>query len=282
MAVDLASSGDTIHVAAGTYIENISIGSPATPDTKPGITIKGAGIDKTNIVSAGISGQRPAGVLADIIFDIWSANVTIEKLTVEHPSGVPAGRDIGFFVSPHGENVTIQKTKVVRNRIGDNLEPTNPGSRGILVFRAGGTLISKNIFLGTYEDHIHMPTHNSEIVKNEVSGATRLGIVIIQEAPDSDNSSNVIIKNTVTNSANDGIQIQGDNNIVFKNVIEANGGAAIKLCGEPDDDPEIGDGDCVAPFDQWAIASSNSILKNNYFNNGVDAVVDNGSDNVTD
>lgn len=282
MAVDLANSGDTIHVAAGTYSENISIGSPMMPNAKPGITVSGAGIDETVVVSAGLSGQRPAGVPADILFDIWSADVTIEKLTLKHPSGAPLGRDIGVFVSPHGDNVVVQKTKIVRNRTGDNLEPTMPGSRGILVLRAGNTVISKNVFRGNYEDHIHMPTHSSEILKNKVSGATRLGIVIIQESADSDNTANVVSKNTVSNSGNDGIQIQGDNNIVYKNKVKNNLGAAIKLCGEPGDDVSVGDGDCVAPFDNWAIASGNKVFKNKFSNNGIDAVVDNGIDNVAD
>ncbi len=281
-AVDLANIGDTIHVASGVYSENVNIGTPASPNSKPGITITGAGIDNTIVVSAGISGQRPAGVLADIIFDIWSADVTIEKLTVEHPTGSPSGRDIGFFVSPHGENVIIRKTKVVRNRTGSDIEPTAPGSRGVLVFKAGNTLISKNVFTGNYQDHIHMPTHDSEISKNRVYGATRLGIVIIQEDPTSNNTNNLIIKNIVSHSGNDGIQIQGNNNEVLKNKLKGNAGAAIKLCGEPDNDPNTGDNDCIPPFDQWAIASENTVLKNKYSNNGVNGIVDNGVNNTTD
>lgn len=276
MAVDLAASGDRIHVAAGTYAENVTLGTPATPNAKPGITITGAGRDKTVVVSAGGVGQRPAGVPADIIFDIWSANVTVEKLAMLHPSGEPTKRDIGVFVGPPGVNATVRDSEIARERTGDNLEPWQPGSRGILVFRATGSVIAKNVLRGNYEDHIHMPTSASEISKNEVSGATRLGIVIIQESADSLSTDNIVSKNQVTDSGSDGIQIQGDNNIVVKNYVADSGGAGIKLCGID----EVGD--CVAPFDAWAEASGNTVSKNDAAANAMGAIVDNGSDNSID
>lgn len=269
MAVDQAQPGDNIHVGKGTYVENVHLGSPTTPNTHPGITISGEGRDETLVVSAGISSQRPAGVLADIVFDVWSADVTIEKLSIKHPVGEPLGRDIGVFVSPHGKNVTVRKCNIIRNRTGLNLEPTAPGSRGVLVLRAKDTVITKNHFSGNYEDHIHMPTGQAEITKNNVSGATRLGIVIIQENATSDSTGNIIAKNTVRNSGADGIQIQGDNNVISKNKLENNTGADIKLCGID----EVGD--CVNPFDAWSEASENIIQKNS-----ADSIVDNGSNNL--
>lgn len=277
MAVDNAVAEDTIHVAAGIYVENVSIGSPATGNIKPGITIQGKGKDETIVVSAGVNTQRPAGIPADIVFDIWSADVTIKKLAIVHPAEVPIGRDIGIFVGPPATGVIISKCKVVRNRIGDNLEPSipeGPGSRGVLVFRATDSVISKNAFLGNYEDHIHMPTSDSEIIKNKIVDATRLGIVIIQESADSLSTNNIISNNKVINSGGDGIQIQGDNNVLNKNIIKKSGGAAIKLCGIN----EVGD--CINPFDAWSEASDNSVNKNKYLNNGVNAVMDNGSGNV--
>lgn len=276
LAVDLALPGDRIHVAAGTYIENVTVGSPANPNTKPDITITGAGRDKTVVVSAGGLGQRPAGVPADIIFDIWSANVTVEKLAMLHPSGAPTKRDIGVFVGPPGVDTSVRDCEIARERTGDNLEPWQPGSRGILVFRATGSVVANNIFRGNYEDHIHMPTRASEISKNQVTGAARLGIVIIQETADSLSVDNLIAKNDVTDSGSDGIQIQGDNNLVVKNRVSDSGGAGIKLCGID----EVGD--CVAPFDAWSEASGNVVSKNEVSTNAAGAIVDNGSDNSVD
>lgn len=272
-AVNIASEGDVIHVAEGAYFENVSLGGPKSPNTKRGITIRGKGDDETFVISAGGKGQRPAGVPADIVFDIWSANVTIEKLSIEHPATSVTKRDIGIFVGPPAVNVTIKKNRIIRNRIGSELEPWLPGSRGILVFRAADSLITKNEFSGNYQDHIHMPTSSSTITKNEVKGATRIGIVIIQENADSNATGSFIIKNEVEDSGTDGIQIQGDNNVIVDNEIENSAGAAIKLCGI-----DIVN-DCLQPFDAWSEASGNIVKKNELEDNAQD-IIDNGSDNI--
>jgi len=274
-AVDISSPGDEIHVAKGTYFENVSIGGPGNPNAKPGITISGEGDDETIVISNGGKGMRPAGVLADIVFDIWSADVTIEKLRIVHPEAVATKRDMGVFVGPPAVNAILQKCTIIRKRLGSgfDLEPTAPGSRGILVFRAVGSVITKNEFKGNYEDHIHMPTRASEITKNEVKDATRLGIVIVQENATSDSTGSLIAKNKVEGSGGDGIQIQGDGNIVVKNEVEDSGGAGIKLCGID----EVGD--CVNPFDAWSEASNNTISNNNLEDNAVD-IIDNGSGNT--
>lgn len=271
-AVNISYSGDEIHVAKGTYFENVSIGGPGNPNAKPGITISGEGDDDTFVVSNGGKGMRPAGVLADIVFDIWSANVTIEKLSIVHPAAIATKRDIGVFVGPPAINATLKKCTIVRKRLGNDLEPTKPGSRGVLVFRAAGSVITKNEFEGNYEDHIHMPTQGSTITKNDVNDAKRLGIVIIQESAGSNATGSLIEKNEVYGSGSDGIQIQGDNNIVINNEVEDSGGAAIKLCGID----EIND--CVQPFDAWSEASNNTVSKNHLEDNAA-GLVDNGSDN---
>lgn len=272
-AVDISSPGDTIRVAAGTYFENVSIGGPTTPNAKPGITITGQGHDRTIVVSGGGKGMRPAGVLADIIFDVWSADVTIKKLSMIHPEAVATKRDIGIFVGPPAVNMTLSKCKIIRNRLGADLEPTAPGSRGILGLRATDTVISKNHFIGNYEDHVHMPTSASVIVKNRVTGAKRLGITIIQENLTSNSTGSIVANNHVSHSGVDGIQIQGDSNIVISNVVKYSNGTGIKFCGID----EVGD--CVNPFDAWSEASNNIAFRNKLKHNATD-IIDNGSDNI--
>lgn len=237
-AVDLAAPGDQINVAKGKYTENVII-----PGGKSGLTIMGAGAKRTKLKSAGgTSGVfAPAGVPADIILDIFSPNVTVKGMKLEHPKAVPTKRDIGVFVRPPAVNVTVENCTIKRKRKGDALEPTAPGSRGLLVFRARGTVISNNKFRGNYEDHIHLPTSATKVVNNSVEDATRLGIVVIQESATSLSEDNMISLNEVEGSASDGIQIQGDNNVVMANEVEENGGAGIKLCG-PSSSPV-----CVAP-----------------------------------
>lgn len=267
-AIGNAAAGDTIEVSAGTYNENVFI-----PPGKNGLVISGAGIDATVVRSAGgLPGRfAPATVPLDAVFQIVSADVTIEKLTVEHPTGIATKREIGVFIAPPANNATIQKCKIIRNSTG---EPTAPGSRGVFVIRAGGAYISKNVLRGNYEDAIHVPGHDMAIIKNNIADAPRLGIVVIQETSTSNNNNNVISNNTIINSGSDGIQIQSDNNIIVKNKISKSGGAAIKLCGI-----DVA-GDCINPFDGWANADENSVSKNIYSGNGVDGVVDNGTANV--
>jgi len=267
VAVNIAGVDDTIHIRKGTYVENITI-----PMGKDGLHIRGENREDTFVVSAGgdvTPKQAPPGVPIDVVFDVFSSDVTIEKLAIQHPGGIATKRDLGVFVRPPAKNITIQKTEINRNRSGDVLEPTAPGSRGVFVLRATGTTITKNIISGNYEDHLHIPSSETTITKNKVIDAKRVGIVIIQENATSLSINNIITKNEVSNSGTDGIQIQGDNNIVAKNTVESNNGVGIKLCGASD---------CVAPG-VTAVASYNSVVKNKVSNNVVGNIVDDGTNN---
>ncbi len=270
-AVDAAGPGDTIHVAAGTYVENINI-----PGGKNGLSIVGASAKKTIINSAGgVPGeQAPAGVPVDIIVDIFSTNVTLADLTIRHPVDAATKRDVGIFFRPPAVNGLVVDSVVERRRIGSGseLEPFQPGSRGVLVFRAKGVKIVANKFEGNYEDHIHLPTSTAVVADNKILNATRLGIVVIQESSTSLSVDNVIISNKVKGSGSDGIQIQGDNNVVVKNEVKDSGGVGIKLCG-PASSPA-----CVAPG-AVASADNNAVVKNKVKNNGGGNLVDDGNNN---
>ncbi|MBT9568462.1 MAG: right-handed parallel beta-helix repeat-containing protein [Thiobacillus sp.] len=266
-AVDAAAPGDTIHVAAGEYIENVTI-----PAGKNKLHVRGADERSTRVISAGGSANKeaPPGVPIDVVFDIVASGVTLEQLSIEHPAGAPTKRDLGVFVRPPAAHTTIQKTTMTRKRTGSDLEPTNPGSRGILVLQAKGTVISKNTFQGSYEDHIHVPASETTIEKNRVNDAKRVGIVIIQESPTSFSTNNQITGNTVKHSGGDGIQIQGDDNTITQNTVTQSGGAGIRLCGS---------GDCVAPGAS-AISNDNQVSKNRLENNAAGDIVDSGAGNT--
>lgn len=270
-AVNLATASDQIRIGEGSFVENVEI-----PPGKNGLEISGKGMDRTTVTSAGgLSGKfAPAGVPLDAVFDIFSADISLEKMTISHPAGTPVKRDIAVFVRPPASNTEISQCRIRRDRDSGNLEPTQPGSRGIFVIRAGGTEIEKNQFRGNYEDAIHIPAPDSEIVKNDILDAPRLGIVIIQETTDSNSRGNVIMKNSVIGSGSDGIQIQGDQSLVAKNTVSGSGGAGIRLCGA-----QVGD--CVAPGDA-AVAESNSISKNMLSDNAGGAIVDDGTGNSID
>jgi len=209
-AIDLAIPGDRIFVTTGIYVENITI-----PAGKDGLEIIGEGAKKTQLISDGGDSPpkyAPAGVPADIIVDIFSPSVTIKGLTIRHPEGVPTKRDIGVFVRPSALNAAIVENSIERLRTGTVLEPTSPGSRGLLVVQATGAEINKNRLSGNYQDQVHLPTSASAVVNNKITGATRFGIVIIQENADSLSRDNLITNNSVTDSGRDGIQIRGDAN----------------------------------------------------------------------
>ncbi len=267
-AVNTALAGDTIHIGKGDFHENITI-----PAGKAGLTILGKGAKKTVIISAGGDLNpkfAPPGVPVDIIFDVFSPDVTIAKLATIHPDTHATKRDLGVFVRPPANNTTITECKIQRERIGSNLEPFTPASRGILVLRATGTLITKNKLEGNYEDHLHIASSQTTMIKNKIEGATRLGVVIIQETPESDSTGNIISKNKIEKSGLDGIQVQGDNNIITKNKLENNGAAGIRLCGA---------GGCVAPG-FTAVASGNTVLRNKFEHNVAGGLVDNGTNNA--
>jgi len=267
-AIDSAQTGDHIFIGPGTYNENLTVAADKTD-----LHITGTGSDQVFIVSAGANSPpkvTPNGIQMDIVMDIFASGVIVEKLSLIHPPGQPDKRDIGVFVRPGTHGVVVQKTHIERQRNGGILEPTTPGSRGILVFRAPGTHIVKNEIGGNYEDHIHLPTNNSVVMKNIVDNAKRLGIVVIQETLDSDNNNNRISKNLISNSGSDGIQIQGDHNFISNNEIRDNDGAAITLCG-------IGTS-CVSPGDS-ASADNNSVEKNILDGNNMD-IIDGGMNNA--
>ena len=126
-AINFASPGDTIVLGEGTFVENITI-----PNSKTGLSIVGQGSDDTTIVSDGGDvnpKNAPATVPADIIIDIFAANVTISDLSVVHPEGETLKRDIGIFFRPPAVNGMVSNCEIERERTGF-LEPTRPGSRG--------------------------------------------------------------------------------------------------------------------------------------------------------
>lgn len=143
-AVDMAAAGDTIRIAEGDYVENVDI-----PAGKDGLRLIGQDDDDTRVISAGgISGEEaPPNIPVDILIDIFSKDVTIERMTLEHPEGMVVKRDTGIFVRPSASNATVRNCNPVRNRIGElNM---GPGSRGVFVIRAPGSGISLNKFRET-------------------------------------------------------------------------------------------------------------------------------------
>ena len=127
-----------------------------------------------------------------------------------------------------------------------------------------GTWCKDSFFRGNYQDHIHLPTSYSNIAANVVTGATRLGIVVIQEEStdgSSEAKSNSIVFNNITQSGSDGIQIQGNMNDITGNIVFENGGYGIHICYPESDGPS-----CVEPG-EMAVALGTKLGANELRNN---------------
>lgn len=267
-AISLAGKRDTVHVGPGLYRENLLIGAD-----KSGLVLQSYGMDAVVIESAGGSAveEAPDGTAADIILDIGAADVRVQGLGLRHPLGAATKRDIGVYVRPTANNVFLRNLRIERRRRGADLEPTRPGSRGILVAGAGATL-KNNDLIGNYQDHIHMPS-SGMVISNVVDGATRLGIVVAEAADTLTPDENLIKANTVSHCGGDGIQVQGDNTLVQDNRLVNNRGYGIHLCGYGSSPA------CVAPG-ETSIASDN-IVKGNHFDGNVQGdVADFGGNNI--
>ncbi len=271
-AIDIAEPGDNIKVLSGQYTENITI-----PAEKTGLVIEG-GRRSTLISAGGQEGKEaPAGTPADIIVDIFAENVVLKHLIIRHPKGEASKRDIGIFVRPLANNVMLRHLKIQRLRTDGILEPTTPGSRGVLVFRATGAVIKYNRLKGNYEDHLHIPASKALILQNHVVGAIRDGIAIIQEPPGTDGIShptidNIVIGNRVIDSGDEGLEVQGDETLILHNLSIGNMGNGLLLCGE--------NSECNFPGGVSADASENFVYGNLFGNNNGEGLLDEGSDNI--
>jgi hypothetical protein len=142
------------------------------------------------------------------------------------------------------------------------------------MFNAIGVQCMNSAFQGNFEDHIHLPTSQATITGNTITGATRIGIVVIQETPESDATANDISDNVVTASQSDVIQIQGDDNTIASNTVYDNSGFGIHLCGNATTPTA-----CVAPGGS-SIASGNDVRGNKFDGkNELGNVQDVGADN---
>lgn len=269
-AVVRASAGDMIQVGPGTFEENINI-----PTGRDGLVLVGRGTRRTTIRSpGGIDGrEEPVGVPIDVGVDISSPAVLISDFTIEHPEGPPLKRDIGIFVRPPAADVLIVGVKVQRLRTGNNLEPTMPGSRGLLVLQATGVASFTSWYYGNYQDHISLPTSNATMTRNEIYGATRIGIVVIQETGTSVSADNSIYQNHIEFSGTDGIQIQGDCNEIRRNHVVQSGRVGILLCG-------AGSAPFCVPPGVNAIATDNIVAMNRVRDSTGRDIVDNGNNNT--
>lgn len=104
-AVDCASAGDTINVAAGTYVENVTISKS--------LTLRGANADQDARLPRGAESVVD-GNLTGTVFGVSAANSTINGFRVQRGQGGPWNAGIGVSAS----NVQVLNNIITDNAIG--------------------------------------------------------------------------------------------------------------------------------------------------------------------
>ncbi len=131
---DIAVSGDTINIGAGTYTENVEIKAG-------GITLSGT---QAGTAAAGRSGAE-SNLTGSIHLTGDADDTVIDGLTISEGGSVQ-GSNAGVYIDRSATNVTIQNTAFTRNGTVDG-----DGYRGILSVSGGdqtGLLVQNNSFTG--------------------------------------------------------------------------------------------------------------------------------------
>lgn len=241
-ALMAAEAGDSVKLAGGDYVGNFVIGTE-------GLSLSPSGDATPTIVAANTVNENGQNVpLLIAAADVSVADLAVTLGPLEEDLGQ---RDLGVFVTPGGGGAALSGLKITRDGSRAGFEPAmGPGSRGVLVFVADGVVIDGCTVEGPFEDGIHLPSVNTQVLDSTVTGSTRIGIVVIQEMPDTDNSGHVIRGVTVTDFGVDGIQIQGDDTTVEDATLSTSVATAVygvHVCA-----PELFDDDgdqaiCVPP-----------------------------------
>jgi len=144
-AIDVAESGDTIHVGAGTYREDLTL-----PADKSGLTLSGAGADRTSIT--GVAGNKFYTIT------LTSADTTIEGFTIRRPAGVE--NSIAISWGYQGSGSTVRNTVITGYPTGIYV------SSGV-----DGATITGNSISGNGNGIILEQTENNVvIVSNNITG----------------------------------------------------------------------------------------------------------------
>lgn len=208
-AVNQVSSGGTVHVAAGSYPENVTVG-------KDHITIRGAGIGSTILqgTSCGgtgiaITGDRSGITLEEMTitgftYGITTGNIgnTIEDFLIEDLSASSNCSHGIWFQAGVSEDITLRRVTA----------SSNGGAGGRGFWMINGVKTDVTIEDGTFNSNALVGIDISDgnvtglsIVRNTVVGNGDSGIGVLgPKGP----GANAVMTNTVTNNGRYGIEIK--------------------------------------------------------------------------
>ena len=160
-AINAASPGDTIDVAAGSYDEALSINKA--------ISLIGTGAGSTVLTYTGTPTVEQLIFLGTNSGSTINGSVTIDGFTLRDSSSINGDDDlIKFRANSSGGTITISNNRFDAN--GDT------GSKGIEESQGGGNfVISNNEFLGTSYAVWLNQAHDGQILNNTLTGA-RIGM----------------------------------------------------------------------------------------------------------
>jgi len=181
-AIDVADSGDTIHVAAGTYHEDLTL-----PADKSDLTLSGAGADSTTITGVagnklftitltsadttieGFTIRRPAGVENSIAIS-WgyqgSGSTVRDTIITGYPTGIYVSSDVdgatitgntisgngnGILLEARADNVTITSNTITGNNVKSLESEGGAGIRALSAFTGSGNRIAFNRIAGNVD-----------------------------------------------------------------------------------------------------------------------------------
>lgn len=242
-AVNSAVSGDVIIVKPGNYIENINV-------TVHNLVIKSESGNPTNTI---IMAKDPA---LDV-FSIESNKVTISGFKI-----MEAKKDHAGVYMYKCKNCTVENSRLLNNTVGVYLKNSDynlildnligKGDKGIVTQQSNYNTISGNR-ASKNRYGFYVPNSEGNVISNNTLSENKdYGIVL------STGVSNTLSENNASDNGR-GIYLgNSDNNKISGNTITSNEVFGLFICPKSD---------------------KNSVL-NNYFNNTVNAVPNNGTDNT--
>jgi parallel beta-helix repeat (two copies) len=242
-AVSNAVSGDVIIVKPGTYIENINV-------TIHNLVIKSESGNPTNTI---IIAKNPA---VDV-FNVESNKVTISGFKITESKNGHSG-----IYMYQCKNCTVENNRLLNNTVGVYLKNSDynmifnnligKSDKGIVAEKSNYNIISGNR-ASKNRYGLYVPNSEENIISNNTLSENKdYGILL------STGVSNTLLGNNASSNGR-GIHLgNSDSNKILDNIIVSNEIYGLFICPKSD---------------------KNSVL-NNYFNNTVNAIPNNGTDNI--
>ena len=235
-AVDAAAGGDTIRIRPGVYFENVVV-----PVSKTGLTITQK--SKCEDPSRVIIDASPGGVVG-IGLDIEANNVTIRCLTIRHGNtGIDADAD-----DLHLDRIRTLLTKnsnsidVVGNRFKiEQSEFVSGGNQGVRVNGNDGRIVGNTS--RNQDNHCYNLIVNNTLIEKNVADLCE-----DSEGFDIDGDNNMVRQNTIEATDSNGIDVFGNNNQIVRNTLSNIQNRGIRVNGNDNiinwNNVEVTEDDC--------------------------------------